>query len=312
MHPLSLASISDDNQKGMERMFPELRRHVLILSVAVLCLSVAACVHTGEKEAATSSSLHQALLPYAHAGDPEAQLALGTLYVHGDSVPQDYTQAARWYRLAAEQGNAQAQFNLGYLYDFGKGVSQDYTLAAHWYRLAAEQGNAPAQFSLGCMYQEGEGVSQDYAQAALLYRLAAEQGNPKAQNNLGFLYGTGRGVPQNYELAAAWYHRAAAQGAPTAQYNLGMLYFRGNGMPRDLVLAHTWFNLAAAAGSTDAAAAREVAARSMTPAQIAAAQALATEWRPQTEGHWEIIDDDSIETDPSGDASQRILRRNGI
>ena len=55
---------------------------------------------------------------------------------------QDYAEAVRWHRLAAEQGNASAQNNLGFMYGIGRGVPQDYAEAVRWYRLAAEQGNA--------------------------------------------------------------------------------------------------------------------------------------------------------------------------
>ncbi|MDG1372525.1 MAG: SEL1-like repeat protein [Paracoccaceae bacterium] len=42
--------------------------------------------------------------------------------------------------LAADKGHANAQHNLGYSYDVGQGVPQDYSEAVKWYRLAAEQG----------------------------------------------------------------------------------------------------------------------------------------------------------------------------
>jgi TPR repeat protein len=45
-------------------------------------------------------------------------------------------------RVRAEQGEAKAQFRLGYIYSQGKGVSQDYTEAVRWYRKAADQGDA--------------------------------------------------------------------------------------------------------------------------------------------------------------------------
>ncbi len=48
------------------------------------------------------------------------------MYDKGLGVTQDYAQAAKWYRKAAEQGHAYAQFNLGYMYRFGQGVPQDY------------------------------------------------------------------------------------------------------------------------------------------------------------------------------------------
>jgi len=50
---------------------------------------------------------------------------------------------------------ATAQFNLGLMYG---SVPQDDVEAAKWYRLAAEQGYAPAQANLGVMYRNGEGV----------------------------------------------------------------------------------------------------------------------------------------------------------
>ena len=54
-------------------------------------------------------------------------------------------------------------------------MAQDWTEAARYYRLAAEQGVAEAQFHLGCCYERGEGVAQDWAEAVRYYRLAAAQ-----------------------------------------------------------------------------------------------------------------------------------------
>ena len=47
--------------------------------------------------------------PLALAGDTNAQYNLGLMYNNGDGVPQDYKEAVKWYRLAAEQGYAKAQ-----------------------------------------------------------------------------------------------------------------------------------------------------------------------------------------------------------
>lgn len=112
----------------------------------------------------------------------------------------------------AEQGNAEAQVNLGILYHEGRGVPQDYAQAAMWYRKAAEQGNADAQLSLGIVYYEGQGVSQDYAQAAMLYRKAADQGNADAQYSLARMYGLGQGVEQNSFKAYLFSNISAANG----------------------------------------------------------------------------------------------------
>ncbi len=42
----------------------------------------------------------------ATSGHDVAQCVLGMMYESGKGVPQDYTQAAAWFRKAAEQGNA--------------------------------------------------------------------------------------------------------------------------------------------------------------------------------------------------------------
>lgn len=52
-------------------------------------------------------------------------------------------------RLKAEyQGDAEAQFQLGECYETGDTVAKDLQQAAKWYRMAAEQGHEPASEAL--------------------------------------------------------------------------------------------------------------------------------------------------------------------
>ena len=73
-------------------------------------------------------------------------------------------------------------------YDNGRGVAKSHQEAAKWYRLAADQGVAEAQFALGAMYEQGQGVPQDYEEAVKWWRLAAEQKLEVAQYNLEYLH----------------------------------------------------------------------------------------------------------------------------
>ena len=66
------------------------------------------------------------------------------MYDNGYGVPQDYAEAVKWYRRAAEQGDADAQHNLGVIYANGQGILQDYTLAHMWFNLAGAGGNKKA------------------------------------------------------------------------------------------------------------------------------------------------------------------------
>ena len=45
-----------------------------------------------------------------HKGIAEAQHSMGIMYYGGFGVEQDYKEAVKWWKLAAEQGNAKAQF----------------------------------------------------------------------------------------------------------------------------------------------------------------------------------------------------------
>ena len=42
------------------------------------------------------------------------------MYGNGKGVPQDYAEAVKWYRKAAEQGDALAQVNMGIVYHKGQ------------------------------------------------------------------------------------------------------------------------------------------------------------------------------------------------
>ena len=46
------------------------------------------------------------------------------MYDRGDGVPQDFAEAMKWYRRAADQGYANAQSNLAIMYNNGHGVPQ--------------------------------------------------------------------------------------------------------------------------------------------------------------------------------------------
>ena len=120
-----------------------------------------------------------------------AQNNLGVFYEQGrGGLPKDEREAARLYKLAADQGNARAQANLGLFYSEGRGgLPKDDREAARLFKLAADQGDAGGRGDLGFFYSEGRGgLPKDEREAARLYKLAAEQGNAFGQVNLGVFY----------------------------------------------------------------------------------------------------------------------------
>jgi TPR repeat protein len=120
------------------------------------------------------------LQPLAESGNTNAQFLLGFMYGHGEGVPQDDIEAAKWYRKAAAQGHDSAQNNLGFLYEYGLGVTYDQTEAKKWYRKAAAQGNANAQRNFLMVGRNfSERITQD-----LLWREERAREN-KVQGSLG-------------------------------------------------------------------------------------------------------------------------------
>lgn len=74
-------------------------------------------------------------------------------------------KCSTFLKKGAALGDPAAQMNLGYLYDQGLGVAQNRSEAARWYRLAADQGEPRAQYSLADLYLRGEGVQHDESAA---------------------------------------------------------------------------------------------------------------------------------------------------
>ena len=212
----------------------------------------------------------------AEQGDAHAQYNLGVSYEEGEDqgVPQDDAEAAFWRRKIRAW---RAYINS---VDFHNSEHWRYTQAAFWYRKAADQGNDEAQDALGHLYDSD---FQDYEQAAFWYRKAADQGNSNAEYMLGNLYLDGDGVPQYDTEAAAWYRKAAEQGNADAQESLGRLYEKGQGLPKDYAEAYFWLDLAAA-GKQDASDSKQVAkdrdeaASHLTPADLSREQERVRKW----------------------------------
>jgi tetratricopeptide (TPR) repeat protein len=111
----------------------------------------------------------------------ESQHALGKCYHDGRGVSQNYPEAVKYFREAAEQHHIHAQHELGRCFELGTGIDRDFVEAAKWYRSAAKQGDADSQFRLGMMYRDGKGLEKDEAVALDWCRKAAAQGNGDAQ-----------------------------------------------------------------------------------------------------------------------------------
>ena len=88
----------------------------------------------------------------ARSGRASAQLILGEMHLTGNGLPQDYSEALKWFRAAAEQGEAEALRRLGFMYESGMGVERDLAQANFLYDLAAKGGDLLSSYRFGYSY----------------------------------------------------------------------------------------------------------------------------------------------------------------
>jgi TPR repeat protein len=177
---------------------------------------------------------------------------IGDNYYLGIGVPQDYTEALKWYQKSADAGDDYAEFNIGKMYEKGQGVQQNYAKALAWYQKAADQGFSTGMIAIGELYQKGLGVPRDYAKAIKLYQNAADKQNTDAWDDLGHIYQYGLGVPQDYSKAIEWYQKAANKNSPSGEYDLAYMYEHGLGVPQDYDKALHFYGWAAGMNYADA------------------------------------------------------------
>jgi TPR repeat protein len=183
--------------------------------------------------------------PLAEMGVTRFQKIIGINYLLGDyGYKQDYDQAEKWLKKAAENGNRLAQYNLAIMYEEGLGVKQDYKEAFRWYGESAKNGFPPALNNLASMYRKGKGIPRDYQKAFSLYYKAAEKGDDFAQYNLGYMYANGQGIQRNNTEAVKWFTKAANQEHLLAQFCLGFMYDTGWGIEQNRNEAQKWYNQA--------------------------------------------------------------------
>lgn len=91
-----------------------------------------------------------------------------------------YTEALlEWFKLA-KNGHGLAASHIGDLYSNGLGVPQDYREAIRWLKIAAENGDTAGQISYGLAFFRGNGVKQDPIEALIWFKIAAKKRNPDA------------------------------------------------------------------------------------------------------------------------------------
>ena len=145
----------------------------VMLAAALLLLPGQLALGQSPDQASAKKKAITDLKEIAYAGDINAQVQLGVIYLRGDGVARDDAEAVKWLRKAADQDSPLAERYLAEMYFKGRGVPADNAEAAKWLRLAAEQGDAESEHNLAALYTQGLGVPRNMKEAANWMRKAA-------------------------------------------------------------------------------------------------------------------------------------------
>lgn len=157
----------------------------------------------------------------AEGGSLNSQYFLGRIYWKGvEGIASDIAKAIYWFEKSANQGAPEAQYALGTIYLQAVGVNPDPKKAMKWLRMAADQQHPGAAYFIGILYQDGIGVAKDLSDAKSWYETAAAGGNRRAAYRLGEMYETGEGVPVDVQMAKRFYAEAGKKGYEPAREKL--------------------------------------------------------------------------------------------
>jgi TPR repeat protein len=226
------------------------------------------------------------LLPLAQEGNASAQFLLGRISDNGlGPVRLDPDEAFRWYLKAARNGSGAGQFAVAKAYAIGRGVMASQQQSLEWLKKAADADYVPAILSLASIYRDGRGVDKNTALAAKLEHHAADLGNPEAEYRIAERYQSGHSVAEDQKLATEWLTRAAASGHPGALYRMAQIAAADPEASADeRIQSFVFMTLASQRGADDVKrnAQQELVAirASLSPTELAAAQALLKAWKP--------------------------------
>ena len=173
----------------------------------------------------------------ADAGDAYAQYIMGLLYRDGGLLVPDAEQAKRWWELSAQE-LPDAQYALGKLYLSDDADVHDPAKGIYWLKRSADNGNDYAAYRLGKEYLSGENVSKDTSTAAEYLWQAADNGSAYAQYLLGKLTLMGEGIPKDMDAAYEWFAAARDNGHAYAEFFMKRMEC-GEQEPPSVLLAST-------------------------------------------------------------------------
>lgn len=129
----------------------------------------------------------------AELGDPEAEYAVGVMYINGVGVEVNYKKGFEWVLKSAEHGHAPGQCMAAECYLFGVGVERDFEKAASLFEKAFNADDWTSAIELRLMYE---------------FKLLASEDGKVPQQYLDVIAAGGEEASQEYQSRRAVYEEA--------------------------------------------------------------------------------------------------------
>lgn len=239
----------------------------LLLVFLILCLSFLSAV----------SEDFEVLFNKAQKGDADSQYMLGLMYCDDD----DYTEAAKWFKMAVDQNHPGAQYKLSDLYFRGWGVLQNKSESLRLLELSAKQGYEDAQLELKYSPYRVDTYGNNgrsYETISELIDIETTSITKERQYYLGMSLLHGDYLEQDYKEAIQLILHSAENNYPDAQYMIGLLYALGRGVIQNDKESYFWLLIAAANGNEKALTAKDIIASGISSKQVGEVQEKANSW----------------------------------
>lgn len=198
----------------------------------------------------------------ANKKNTKAMISLAYYYRFFNPNGRDFSEALRYYRMAAESGDSEAQYLLGRFLVMKNLLKRERNLVIRWWdaslekgldtatteefddeghkneraeamkylNSAGEEGSCEALQLLSSMYHRGLLVLADPVKSAELLMRAAEMDDINAQGLLGVIFLEGIGVQKDEKKGIEYLALAAEANNSFAQWNLALAYIDGTGV----------------------------------------------------------------------------------
>lgn len=182
------------------------KRRIMRIFIIAILLWCSPCLYAQDRP--TFEQAWQA----AQNGEPNGYFLLGFFYYQGEGITQNFTEAIKWFKKAANNGLSNSYGFLGACYI----TQKNYVEAINWFKKAINNGDCCYADLGACYLQLGK-----FTEAIPWLKKGIDDKRPEYYVSLGQCYY----FLQNYTEAIPWLKKAADKGITDSYFTLGLSFY---------------------------------------------------------------------------------------